>query len=63
MTTMRDQFRGFKSKIKKNHYCPYETDEERLKNRPREVPEKDFKILLQYWADKKVQVILKLNVS
>ncbi|KAL6518137.1 hypothetical protein OROMI_033838 [Orobanche minor] len=57
MTTMRDQFRGFKARIKRDHYYKYPTDEERLQNRPREVPSKDFQVLLNYWADEKVAAI------
>lgn len=58
MTTMRDQFRTHKSKIKRDHYTKYDTDEERLQNRPRSIPLVDFKIILGYWADEKVQVII-----
>lgn len=57
MTTMRDQLRGYKCRIKRDHYYKYPTDEERLANRPREVPLKDFKILLDYWNDPKIAVI------
>lgn len=53
---MRDQLRGYRAAIKKDHYTKYPTDELRLQNRPREIPLKDFKILLNYWGDEKVQV-------
>ncbi|XP_063948189.1 uncharacterized protein LOC135152261 [Daucus carota subsp. sativus] len=55
MTTMRDQFRAYKARIKREHYSKYGTDEERLENRPRDVPLKDFKMLLIYWADEKIK--------
>ncbi|KAL6547405.1 hypothetical protein OROMI_023126 [Orobanche minor] len=54
MMTMRDLFRGHKSRIKRNHYYRYPTDEERLQNRPWEVPLKEFKMLLEYWTDEKI---------
>ncbi|KAL6581960.1 hypothetical protein OROMI_005974 [Orobanche minor] len=63
MTTMRDQFRGFKARIKRDHYYKYPTDEERLQNRPREVPLKDFQVLLNYWADEKVAKRAKTNAA
>ena len=53
MTTMRDQYRAYKARIKREHYSKYGTDEERLEKRPRDVPLKDFKMLLIYWADEK----------
>ena len=56
MTTMRDLFRGHKARIKRDHYYKYATDEERLENRPREIPLADFKMLLGYWADEKIVV-------
>ncbi|XP_063942347.1 uncharacterized protein LOC135150129 [Daucus carota subsp. sativus] len=55
MTTMRDQFRAYKACIKREHYSKYGTDEERLENRPRDVPLKDFKMLVIYWADEKIK--------
>ncbi|KAK1359107.1 hypothetical protein POM88_043581 [Heracleum sosnowskyi] len=55
MAIMRDQFRAHKATIKKDHYTKYPTDEKRLQNRPRNIPLSDFKILLNYWADEKVQ--------
>lgn len=62
MTTMRDQFRGYKSQIKRSHYTAYKTNEEMLQNSPREVPLNDFKVLLEYWGDEKVQVTLKFSI-
>lgn len=60
---MADQFRTYKSRVKETYYTAYTTDEERLKNRPREIPLAEFKILLKYWNDEKVQVILILYYS
>ncbi|KAL8092246.1 hypothetical protein AgCh_034510 [Apium graveolens] len=61
MTTMRDQFRGYKASIKKDHYSKYDTNQLSLQNRPRQVPLKDFKILLKYWGDEKVQERARKN--
>ena len=55
-TTMSDQFRSHKSRIKRNYYTKYATDEERLENRPRDVSLEDWKILLAYWSDEKIKV-------
>ncbi|XP_063937382.1 uncharacterized protein LOC108203821 [Daucus carota subsp. sativus] len=61
MTTMRDLFRGYKARIRRDYYYKYQTGEERLENRPREVPLKDFKILLEYWADEKIAKKARTN--
>lgn len=55
---MNDQFKSYKSRIKRDYYYPYPTDEERLENRPKEVPLADWKLLLKYWADGKTKVII-----
>lgn len=53
---MNEQFRSWKSRIKRDYYNKYKTDDERLENRPREVSVREWKILLKYWADDKVKV-------
>ncbi|KAL6555066.1 hypothetical protein OROGR_006324 [Orobanche gracilis] len=58
---MADQFRTYKSRIKKDHYNAYKSDEERLKHRPRQIPLADFKILLKYWGDENVQATADRN--
>ncbi|KAK1368605.1 hypothetical protein POM88_034697 [Heracleum sosnowskyi] len=58
---MSDHFRSYKSRIKRDYYNTYPTDEERLSHRPEEVSLSDWKILLNYWANEKVQEIAKKN--
>ncbi|KAK1377997.1 hypothetical protein POM88_024741 [Heracleum sosnowskyi] len=59
--SMSDHFRSYKSRIKRDYYNTYPTDEERLSHRPEEVSLSDWKILLNYWGDEKVQEIAKKN--
>lgn len=53
---INDAWRRYKCFLKKNHFSKYKSLREQLKNRPREVPEEDFRKLLDYWRDKKTQV-------
>lgn len=55
-TTLSTCWRVHKSRVKKDHYTKYGTDEERIENRPDEIPLEDFKLLMKYWADEGVQV-------
>ncbi|KAL6577016.1 hypothetical protein OROMI_011292 [Orobanche minor] len=48
---------------KNNYYYPFPTDEERLKNKPEEVSLSDWKVLLKYWADEKVQDKARKNAA
>ncbi|KAL6558417.1 hypothetical protein OROMI_018767 [Orobanche minor] len=50
-----------KSRIKRDNYNPYSTDEERLANRPEQVSLSDWKIILKYWGDEKVQKVARKN--
>lgn len=50
-----------KSRVKKDHYTEYDSDEKRIENRPRDIPLEDFKVLLKYWADEGVQVSILLT--
>ncbi|KAK1380787.1 hypothetical protein POM88_027531 [Heracleum sosnowskyi] len=59
--SMSDHFRSYKSRIKRDYYNTYPTDEERLSHRPGEVSLSDWKILLNYWGDEKVREIAKKN--
>ena len=56
--TMNAAWKVHKSRMKKQFYSRYETDEERLENRTERIPLEDFKILLKYWGDEAVQVEL-----
>ena len=44
-TTLNTCWRVHKSRVKKEHYTKYTTDEERIQNRPDEIPLEDFKLL------------------
>ncbi|KAL2929547.1 Phosphoribosylformylglycinamidine synthase subunit PurL, partial [Bienertia sinuspersici] len=50
METLDVSWRGFKCRLKRDHYYPYDTYEKRLNSRPNNVPEDHFKLLLKYWA-------------
>lgn len=56
LKSINADWRGYKSRLKAAHYTPYTTDEERLENRPDEIPLEDFKLVLKYWGDEDVQV-------
>lgn len=67
LQTIQSSWRTRKSRIKKAHYLAFQTDEERIENRPDEIPLESFKMLLEYWNDESVQVFLfkyaHLNLS
>ncbi|KAL2902668.1 Phosphoribosylformylglycinamidine synthase subunit PurL [Bienertia sinuspersici] len=50
METLDVSWRGFKCRLKRDHYYTYDTYEKRLNSRPDNVPEDHFKLLLKYWA-------------
>lgn len=60
LKSIRDCWRGYKSRIKTAHYKAYKTDEERLDNKPDNIPVEDFKVLLRYWADDEIQVYVHI---
>ncbi|KAK1369770.1 hypothetical protein POM88_035862 [Heracleum sosnowskyi] len=55
MKTIQTAWKGYKSRTKRDHYTPYATDDERLQNKPEEIPLEEFKLLLNYWGDPDVQ--------
>ncbi|MED6154712.1 hypothetical protein PIB30_113649, partial [Stylosanthes scabra] len=55
--TVRDAWKRFKGKIKKKHFVPYDTIDDMMKNRPRQVPEGQFIKLIYYWSHPIIQVI------
>ncbi|KAJ8436297.1 hypothetical protein Cgig2_017434 [Carnegiea gigantea] len=57
LQTIRDSWRVFKSRIKRDHYYKYDNDNARWENRPTRVLDSHFKVLLQYWNDSTVQVL------
>ncbi|KAL2894846.1 Gag-Pro polyprotein, partial [Bienertia sinuspersici] len=50
METLDVSWRGFKCRLKRDHYYPYDTYEKRLNLRLDNVPEDHFKLLLKYLA-------------
>ncbi|KAL6551956.1 hypothetical protein OROGR_008110 [Orobanche gracilis] len=52
-----------KSRIKRNHYAAYATDEERLENKPDGIPLEEFSLLLKYWGDPDIQVKAERNAK
>ncbi|CAI8610984.1 unnamed protein product [Vicia faba] len=60
-TTVRETWRRYKHKIKKNHFLKYSNMTERLKNRPPNVPIAQFKSLCAYWSKETIQAISENN--
>ncbi|CAI8602667.1 unnamed protein product [Vicia faba] len=60
-TTVREAWRRYKHKIKKNHFLKYSDMTERLKNRPPNVPIAQFKSLCAYWSKETIQAISESN--
>ena len=56
LKSINSAWKGYKSRTKTAHYTAYATDEERLENRPEEIPLEEFKLLLQYWGDEDIKV-------
>uniref|UniRef100_A0A803N798 Transposase, Ptta/En/Spm, plant n=1 Tax=Chenopodium quinoa TaxID=63459 RepID=A0A803N798_CHEQI len=50
METLDQSWRGFKCRLKRDHYYMYDTYEERLKHPPKRVLEAHYKTLLAYWG-------------
>lgn len=56
LKTIQSSWKTRKSRIKKAHYKAFETDEERMENRPNDIPLESFKMLLEYWNDESIKV-------
>ncbi|KAL6558324.1 hypothetical protein OROMI_018674 [Orobanche minor] len=61
--TLNSLWRVHKSRVKKDHYTKYDSDEKRIENRPHDIPLEDFKNLLKYWADEGVQSLAEDNAA
>ncbi|XP_058753535.1 uncharacterized protein LOC131626717 [Vicia villosa] len=61
--TVNDAWRRYKCSLKKKHFSKYKNLREQLKNRPQEVPEEDFRKLLEYWRDGKNQEVSHQNAQ
>ncbi|KAK2398181.1 hypothetical protein QL285_059675 [Trifolium repens] len=55
IATVRDAWRRYKHEIKMKHFVMYSNMTERLKHRPKDVPEAHFKNLCEYWNKEPIQ--------
>ncbi|KAH0672937.1 hypothetical protein KY290_025220 [Solanum tuberosum] len=60
ISTMQRLFRACKARLH-NHYCAYNTDEDRLSNRPEDVELEDWKYLVKYFGSEKFKVTSERN--
>ncbi|XP_042374970.1 uncharacterized protein LOC121969114 [Zingiber officinale] len=60
---INDAWRRYKCWIKKNHFTEYTTMRERLKNRPQDIPEAHFRVLMDYWRLETIQEISDQNAK
>lgn len=60
--TLNASWKLHKSRFKSKYYTSCETDAERLEKRPEEISLEDFKVLLAYWGDEEVKVLLDANI-
>lgn len=63
METLDQSWRGFKCRLKRDHYYRYDNYEDRLKSCPENVPEDHFKLLLKYWASTPAKVKIKPTLT
>ncbi|XP_019256819.1 PREDICTED: uncharacterized protein LOC109235239 [Nicotiana attenuata] len=61
MTGLRDAWRRHKRNIKMKYFNKNATDEDMLQNHPNEIPEVQFRQLIEYWKDSDVQAMCQLN--
>ncbi|RYQ90420.1 hypothetical protein Ahy_B09g096521 isoform D [Arachis hypogaea] len=55
LARINDNWRQYKTTIKQNHFLPYKSVNEMLKNRPKSIPESHFRKLIAYWRTEKVK--------
>ncbi|XP_020204525.2 uncharacterized protein LOC109789891 isoform X2 [Cajanus cajan] len=58
---INDAWRRYKNYIKRNYFLKYSTLTERLKHRPKHIPENQYKHLMVYWRNSIVQNISQKN--
>uniref|UniRef100_A0A1S4AW50 Uncharacterized protein n=1 Tax=Nicotiana tabacum TaxID=4097 RepID=A0A1S4AW50_TOBAC len=61
MAGLRDARRRHKRNIKKKHFNKNAIVEDMLQNRQNEIPEIQFRQLLEYWKDSNIQAMCQLN--
>ncbi|XP_074341832.1 uncharacterized protein LOC141679226 [Apium graveolens] len=59
--SLADDWRVYKSRVKSACYTKFDTDAERMKNRPANIPVEQFKVLLKYWSDESVKKKAETN--
>lgn len=60
LKTLNSLWRTHKSRTKTRFFTKYHNDEERIQNRPDQIPLEEFKMLLKYWSDEGVQVQISM---
>ncbi|GAB2290811.1 hypothetical protein Dimus_025079 [Dionaea muscipula] len=60
LQTVGADWRGFKGRLKRDHYKPYKTNKMRWNNRSNYVPSEHFRWLLKRWNDSKDQACVEL---
>ncbi|GAB2295587.1 hypothetical protein Dimus_029747 [Dionaea muscipula] len=60
LQTVGADWRGFKGRLKRDHYKPYKTNKMRWNKRPDYVPSEHFRWLLKRWNDSKDQACVEL---
>ncbi|GAB2285935.1 hypothetical protein Dimus_020366, partial [Dionaea muscipula] len=61
LATINGSWRRHKTLIKKKYYKPYDNDKERLLNRPKGIPEEQFKGFIEMVGSKKYKKIARSN--
>ncbi|XP_039682816.1 uncharacterized protein [Medicago truncatula] len=62
-TTVRDAWRRYKHKIKKNHFLKYRNMTERLKHCPPKVPIAHFRELCEFYSKEPIQALAESNAK
>ncbi|GAB2301897.1 hypothetical protein Dimus_035920, partial [Dionaea muscipula] len=63
LQTVGADWRGFKGRLKRDHYKPYKTNKMRWNKRPDYVPSEHFRWLLKRWNDSKDQERARKNAE
>ncbi|KAH0773606.1 hypothetical protein KY290_010743 [Solanum tuberosum] len=61
MTSLRDAWRRYKQKIKERYFDKNSTIEDMLAKRPENMPEEQFRQLINYWKHPTVQAMCEMN--
>ncbi|OMO53929.1 Transposase, Ptta/En/Spm, plant [Corchorus olitorius] len=62
LSTIGTDWRNCKCRLKRNYYCKYKTDAERLKQCPAGVPFNDWKELVLFWSSKEGKVSIRAMI-